>query len=178
MHNACPLFLWVEDPQQRFWRWHPMLGRLTTGAPHLGDVDAQTAVDAGALDAQEDAQVERGPVRVGRAAVGAPPIALDPPQRVNDSAAGALPGWRGPAAPQLRRPGHSRQPGVHRLQASPHVSQQVSVAQGERTTSVFVSPLLLLCQASLSNVMILRRDGNKSQALIELMAIVLERGAM
>ena len=44
---------------------------------HLGDVAAEVPVDARALDAHEDAEVDAGPVGVGHAAVGALRVALD-----------------------------------------------------------------------------------------------------
>ena len=45
--------------------------------PHLGDVRPEVAVDARALDAHEDAEVDRGPVGVARAAVRAHAVTRD-----------------------------------------------------------------------------------------------------
>ncbi len=44
---------------------------------HLGDVGADLAVEAGAADADEDAEVDRRPRRVARAAVGALAVLLE-----------------------------------------------------------------------------------------------------
>ncbi len=47
---------------------------------HLGNVDAEIAVDARALDADEDAEIDRGPVRVLSTAVGTPCVVHILPQ--------------------------------------------------------------------------------------------------
>ena len=43
--------------------------RIHRNSPHEGDVDAQAAVDAAAVEAQEDAVVDGRPLRVARGAV-------------------------------------------------------------------------------------------------------------
>jgi hypothetical protein len=68
---------------------HQQPKRRPIARPHLADVHAQLAVDARALDAQQYAQVEGGPVRVGHAAVCAAAVAggaAQPLQRLRAAA--------------------------------------------------------------------------------------------
>jgi hypothetical protein len=64
--HACPpehVIPWVEPKTDKV-------------HAHLGDVHSQLSVDAGALDAQQDAKVKGRPVGVGRGAVHALMVAL------------------------------------------------------------------------------------------------------
>jgi len=79
---------------------HPERGRARSA--RLGHVHAQAPVHAAALDAQQHAQVERGPVGVGRAAVRACVVAGHAAQRLQRR------------RPPRRRPDLGRQVGGRR----------------------------------------------------------------